>query len=145
MYFADLVTKSANYCHSSKSNPTGVLLLSRVALGKTYDCLQAEYMDNTKPGFDSTKGCGVTIPDPPGALVMYVSPPPSRTLMSPTFKARWFDGSLWPTCAARSHRRLITLQRVHCIRRCAGLPHLRIRIQRTLTIVHSASSVTSWW
>jgi len=70
LYFADMVTKSANYCHSSKSNPTGVLLLSRVALGKTYDCLNAEYMDKIKPGFDSTKGCGATIPDPSGSLVL---------------------------------------------------------------------------
>jgi len=81
LYFADLVTKSANYCHSSKSNPLGVMLLSRVALGKTYDCLNAEYMEKPRPGFDSTKGCGVTVPDPsaelklPDGLVVPYGPP----------------------------------------------------------------------
>jgi len=64
VYFADMVTKSANYCHANRANPYGVLLLSRVALGKTYDCTQAKYMDSNKPGFDSTKGCGLTGPDP---------------------------------------------------------------------------------
>jgi hypothetical protein len=64
IYFADMVTKSANYCHASPSNPTGVMLLSRVALGTTYDCLQAEYMEKVKDGYHSTKGCGETTPDP---------------------------------------------------------------------------------
>lgn len=33
VYFADMVSKSANYCHTSPSNPVGVLLLCEVALG----------------------------------------------------------------------------------------------------------------
>jgi poly [ADP-ribose] polymerase len=33
IYFADMVSKSANYCHTSKDNPTGLLLLCEVALG----------------------------------------------------------------------------------------------------------------
>ena len=33
IYFADMVSKSANYCYTSKSNPTGLLLLCEVALG----------------------------------------------------------------------------------------------------------------
>jgi len=33
IYFADMVSKSANYCHTSKSSPTGLLLLCEVALG----------------------------------------------------------------------------------------------------------------
>jgi hypothetical protein len=70
VYFADLVTKSANYCHPSQSNPYGVLLLSRVALGKTYDCTQAEFMNSNKPGFHSTKGCGATGPDPSEAVTL---------------------------------------------------------------------------
>ncbi|KAL6042215.1 Poly [ADP-ribose] polymerase 2 [Balamuthia mandrillaris] len=68
VYFADMVTKSANYCHSSRSNPIGVMLLSRVALGNTYDCLQAEYMDQAPSGYHSTKGCGATGPDPAEAV-----------------------------------------------------------------------------
>ncbi|ELR24303.1 Poly(ADPribose) polymerase catalytic domain containing protein, partial [Acanthamoeba castellanii str. Neff] len=70
VYFADLVTKSANYCHASRENPVGVMLLSRVALGKTYDCTQAEFMNANKPGFDSTKGCGATGPDPAENVTM---------------------------------------------------------------------------
>ncbi len=33
VYFADMVTKSANYCRTSRSDPTGILLLCEVALG----------------------------------------------------------------------------------------------------------------
>jgi poly [ADP-ribose] polymerase len=32
-----MVSKSANYCVTSKSNPVGLLLLCDVALGKWYD------------------------------------------------------------------------------------------------------------
>lgn len=33
VYFADMVSKSANYCHTSQSDPVGLLLLGEVALG----------------------------------------------------------------------------------------------------------------
>lgn len=33
VYFADMVSKSANYCCTSQSNPTGLILLADVALG----------------------------------------------------------------------------------------------------------------
>lgn len=33
IYFADMVSKSANYCRTSKSDPTGLMLLCEVALG----------------------------------------------------------------------------------------------------------------
>lgn len=33
VYFADMVSKSANYCFTSSSNPTGLMLLCDVALG----------------------------------------------------------------------------------------------------------------
>ena len=33
IYFADMVSKSANYCFASRSNPRGLLLLCEVALG----------------------------------------------------------------------------------------------------------------
>ena len=36
IYFADMVSKSANYCVASKSNPVGLLLLCDVALGNWY-------------------------------------------------------------------------------------------------------------
>ena len=34
VYFADVPSKSANYCHASPENPEGILLLCEVALGK---------------------------------------------------------------------------------------------------------------
>ncbi|MEQ2178721.1 hypothetical protein GOODEAATRI_017041, partial [Goodea atripinnis] len=33
VYFADMVSKSANYCHTSQSDPVGLILLAEVALG----------------------------------------------------------------------------------------------------------------
>ena len=33
VYFADMVTKSANYCYASKTNPVQFLMLCEVALG----------------------------------------------------------------------------------------------------------------
>ena len=33
VYFADMVSKSANYCHATKSSPVAFLLLCEVALG----------------------------------------------------------------------------------------------------------------
>lgn len=33
VYFADMVSKSANYCFTSSSNPTGLMLLCEVSLG----------------------------------------------------------------------------------------------------------------
>ena len=64
LYFADVSSKSANYCCTSADNNTGIMVLSEVALGKMYDCFQAEYMDKPKPGFDSTRGVGKLYPNP---------------------------------------------------------------------------------
>lgn len=33
VYFADMVSKSANYCRVNKSSPVGLLMLCEVALG----------------------------------------------------------------------------------------------------------------
>lgn len=33
IYFADMVSKSANYCHASQADPVGLILLGEVALG----------------------------------------------------------------------------------------------------------------
>lgn len=33
IYFADMVSKSANYCHTSQADPIGLVLLGEVALG----------------------------------------------------------------------------------------------------------------
>ena len=37
IYFADMVSKSANYCCTTRSNNTGLLMLCDVALGEMYE------------------------------------------------------------------------------------------------------------
>ena len=80
VYFADMVSKSANYCWTSKSNPIGLMLLCEVALGnmsvyiKSYKIINyyynyryertgAEYVNQLPVGKHSTKGLGRTAPD----------------------------------------------------------------------------------
>jgi poly [ADP-ribose] polymerase len=64
VYFADAVSKSANYCFTSPSNNTGVLLLCEVALGGMNELLQSSYTAaNLPPGKLSTWGKGRSAPD----------------------------------------------------------------------------------
>nr|XP_053644979.1 poly [ADP-ribose] polymerase 1-like [Cherax quadricarinatus] len=70
VYFADMVSKSANYCSTSQSNPTGLILLCEVALGEMYERTQAEYVEKLPKGKHSTKGMGRNCPDPSQALVL---------------------------------------------------------------------------
>ncbi|KAJ0967276.1 hypothetical protein J5N97_024193 [Dioscorea zingiberensis] len=62
VYFADLVSKSAQYCYVDKKNPVGLMLLSEVALGKIHELKKATYMDKPPKGKHSTKGLGKTVP-----------------------------------------------------------------------------------
>ncbi|OVA13922.1 BRCT domain [Macleaya cordata] len=62
IYFADLVSKSAQYCFTDKKNPVGLMLLSDVALGEVYELKKASYMDKPPEGKHSTKGLGKKIP-----------------------------------------------------------------------------------
>jgi len=65
VYFADMVSKSANYCATSKTSPTGIALLCDVALGKMAEKEKADYFAGNLPaGHLSTKGIGKTEPDP---------------------------------------------------------------------------------
>ncbi|KAI5074524.1 hypothetical protein GOP47_0010485 [Adiantum capillus-veneris] len=64
VYFADMVSKSANYCCTSAHNPIGVLLLCEVALGDMRELQYADYnADKLPSGKLSTKGVGGTEPD----------------------------------------------------------------------------------
>ena len=58
-----MVSKSANYCCTSRTNNTGLLLLCDVALGNMYEARKAEYVEKLPTGFHSTKGLGKTAPD----------------------------------------------------------------------------------
>uniref|UniRef100_A0A2H1VI59 Poly [ADP-ribose] polymerase n=1 Tax=Spodoptera frugiperda TaxID=7108 RepID=A0A2H1VI59_SPOFR len=63
VYFADMVTKSANYCRKNYFDTIGFLLLCEVALGNMHKVIHS----NSTPlprGMDSRFGEGATIPDP---------------------------------------------------------------------------------
>ncbi|XP_026400993.1 poly [ADP-ribose] polymerase 1-like isoform X2 [Papaver somniferum] len=62
VYFADLVSKSAQYCFTDKKNPVGLMLLSEVALGEVHELKKASYMDKPPGGKHSTKGLGKMVP-----------------------------------------------------------------------------------
>merc|ERR1711862_455530 len=64
VYFADMVSKSANYCNTTRSNNTGLLLLCDVALGEMYERTAADYIKKLPKGKHSTKGVGKTEPNP---------------------------------------------------------------------------------
>ncbi|KAL0113855.1 hypothetical protein PUN28_011294 [Cardiocondyla obscurior] len=64
IYFADMVSKSANYCCTHSNNPTGLLMLCEVALGNMYERYQADYIEKLPKGKHSTFGRGQTQPDP---------------------------------------------------------------------------------
>ncbi|CAI9288697.1 unnamed protein product [Lactuca saligna] len=64
VYFADMFSKSANYCCASHQASAGVLLLCEVALGEMAELLTAKYdADKLPQGKLSTKGVGATAPD----------------------------------------------------------------------------------
>jgi hypothetical protein len=58
VYFADMVSKSANYCFTNPNNPQGLILLCEVALGEPNEKMNADI----PPGKHSTKGVGKTYP-----------------------------------------------------------------------------------
>ncbi|XP_014512608.1 poly [ADP-ribose] polymerase 2 [Vigna radiata var. radiata] len=65
VYFADMFSKSANYCYATRTAKDGVLLLCEVALGEMAGLLNACYdADRLPEGKLSTKGLGATAPDP---------------------------------------------------------------------------------
>ncbi|KAJ3108880.1 Poly [ADP-ribose] polymerase 2 [Phlyctochytrium planicorne] len=69
VYFADMVSKSANYCQTSKANNTGLMLLCEVALGDENPLINADFNAGDvakKNNKHSTLGKGRTIPDPAG-------------------------------------------------------------------------------
>uniref|UniRef100_A0A672PEC1 Poly [ADP-ribose] polymerase n=1 Tax=Sinocyclocheilus grahami TaxID=75366 RepID=A0A672PEC1_SINGR len=64
VYFADMVSKSANYCHTSQADPVGLLLLGEVALGNIHELKKASHITKLPKGKHSVKGLGRTAPDP---------------------------------------------------------------------------------
>lgn len=71
IYFADMSSKSANYCFANQNNHIGLLLLCEVALGDCNELLDADYEANKlPPGKHSTKGLGQTGPDPKHSVTL---------------------------------------------------------------------------
>jgi poly [ADP-ribose] polymerase len=86
IYFADMVSKSANYCFTSPQRTTGLLMLCEVALGKMYEVKTSKgNLTKAPANFDSVKGLGQTHPDPNeklkfsnGVEIPYGKPVPSK-------------------------------------------------------------------
>ncbi|CAF0734869.1 unnamed protein product [Adineta steineri] len=71
LYFADMSSKSANYCYPTPSKNTGLVLLSEVALGKCNELLNADNNAHRLPdGFSSVKGLGSIAPNMKNAVTL---------------------------------------------------------------------------
>jgi poly [ADP-ribose] polymerase len=71
VYFADSVSKSANYCFTSHNNNRGILLLSEVALGKMRELLESDYVtDLPSDDHQSVKGVGSSAPDSTKKIIL---------------------------------------------------------------------------
>ncbi|XP_065844434.1 poly [ADP-ribose] polymerase 2-like [Oscarella lobularis] len=69
VYFADICSKSANYCYTSRSQNVGFLLLCEVSLGTSNDLLSADsHADRLPKGKHSVKGQGQIAPSKTEAL-----------------------------------------------------------------------------
>ena len=65
VYFADMSSKSANYCYTTSDKTTGVMVLCEVALGKKpFTCHKANYVDKLPKGSISCYGEGTMAPNP---------------------------------------------------------------------------------
>ncbi|XP_013383851.1 poly [ADP-ribose] polymerase 2-like [Lingula anatina] len=71
IYFADMSSKSANYCYPTRSKNVGLVLLSEVALGTPNQLLAADYgADKLPAGKNSVQGLGRVAPDPKEEVTM---------------------------------------------------------------------------
>uniref|UniRef100_A0A7J8JZE6 Poly [ADP-ribose] polymerase n=1 Tax=Molossus molossus TaxID=27622 RepID=A0A7J8JZE6_MOLMO len=71
IYFADMSSKSANYCFASRLKDTGLLLLSEVALGQCNELLEANpEAEGLLQGKHSTKGLGKMAPNPASFITL---------------------------------------------------------------------------
>uniref|UniRef100_A0A8C0GRM5 Poly [ADP-ribose] polymerase n=1 Tax=Chelonoidis abingdonii TaxID=106734 RepID=A0A8C0GRM5_CHEAB len=71
IYFADMSSKSANYCFASRQRDVGLLLLCEVALGECQELLEANAeAGQLPPGKHSTKGLGKLAPAPANSIML---------------------------------------------------------------------------
>jgi poly [ADP-ribose] polymerase len=64
VYFADVASKSAQYCGATRGSPGGLLLLCEVALGRVHDLTKAQYMEALPRGRHAVRALGQHMPDP---------------------------------------------------------------------------------
>lgn len=64
VYFADMVSKSAAYCYTSRKANVGLMLLSEVALGNMLELTKAHFISQLPDGNHSVLGKGRTSTDP---------------------------------------------------------------------------------
>ncbi|XP_045486394.1 poly [ADP-ribose] polymerase [Pieris rapae] len=70
IYFADVVTKSAQYAYATPDHPAAVLLLCRVALGNMKRCTVREPVTELPQGMNSVWGVGRFQPDPAASEIL---------------------------------------------------------------------------
>eukprot|EP00760_Papus_ankaliazontas_P030366 PhM_4_TR4793/c0_g1_i1/m.47729/K10798/PARP; poly [ADP-ribose] polymerase len=70
VYFADMSSKSANYCFTTSEATTGMMLLSEVALGNMKRYKSAFFVDGLEKKYQSTMGEGKIAPDPAATETM---------------------------------------------------------------------------
>eukprot|EP00899_Mesostigma_viride_P006870 jgi/Mesvir1/16184/Mv08449-RA.1 len=92
IYFADMVTKSGQYCFTTPKQNKGLLLLSEVALGSMNEKLRHDYKgDKLPPGKHSVKGVGRAFPDPACDLLL---PEGTRVPLGPAKEVENHEGEL---------------------------------------------------
>jgi len=64
IYWADRISKSAPFCHATRENPIGLLLLGDVVVGEPYKVKKPEFIQQLPEGKHSTLALAKTIPDP---------------------------------------------------------------------------------
>lgn len=65
MYLADIVSKSAEYCHATAERSDALMLLCEAALGKVYHTAHGKFVDRAmldEAGFHSVHGLGRRAP-----------------------------------------------------------------------------------
>lgn len=78
IYFADMASKSGNYCSPAPGKP-GLLLLCEVALGESNELCHSNYhADKLLAEKHSTKGIGKTYPNEKGYFELFVAVYSSR-------------------------------------------------------------------
>lgn len=70
VYFADMSSKSANYCFTNRDSNTGLLMLCEVALGDMMTLRHAEMITELPKGKHSVKGMGQSYPNPVESLIL---------------------------------------------------------------------------